>query len=230
MPDYGLHLSVHQFFATTRPLLSELFFLPGGTLNNFKTVLIFASVWGIALATARKPLLFAAAFLTFAPLPINFIAYRGFFVMYLPLAGWAIYVATALVEGRDWMLKTVWKRPGLIEGSWEPERIGLFLFVAYVSFSVQSHDVYRSFDSVDPSQANLRTLHDSLAVRPSLPSGGRVLLLHDPFPRDVYDPVFVVRLAYKDASLTVDRRFNGEPAAGSYDLILAYEGGRYRSQ
>jgi hypothetical protein len=222
VPDYFLHVSVHQFFATTRPLVAEVFYLSGGALNNSKTVLIFALAWGIALATRRKPLLFAAAFLTLTPLPINFIAYRGFFVMYLPLAGWAIYCATALVEGRDWLLRTVWKRPPLIEGSWEPERVGLFLFAAYVLFNVQLHDI-RSFDAIDPSQANLRTLHESLAVRPSLPSGGRVLLLHDPFPRDVYDPVFVVRMNYRDASLTVDRVFDHEP----YDLILDYDGQQY---
>jgi hypothetical protein len=184
-------------------------------------------VWGIALATRRKPLLFAAAFLTFAPLPINFIQYRGFFVMYLPLTGWAIYFATALVEGRDWLWKTVWNRPPLIEGSWEPERVGLFLFTAYVLFSIQSHDI-RSFDAIDPSQGNLRTLQHGLAVRPDLPAGGHVLLLHDPFPREFYDPLFVVRLNYRDASLTVDRAFDeGQPAKGLYDLILDYDGRQY---
>ena len=223
VPDYALHLSVHQFFATTRPLISELFFLPGGMLNNAKTVAIFALVWGIALATRRKPLLFAAAFITLAPLPINFITYRGFFVMYLPLAGWAIYVATALAEGRDWLLKTVWKRPALIEGSWEPERVGLFLFVAYVLFNIQAHDTYRSFDAIDPSQANLRTLHESL-VRSSLPASGRVLLLHDPFPRDVWDPTFLARLTYRDNTLIVDRE---RTPAAAYDLILDYDGRTY---
>jgi hypothetical protein len=223
VPDYALHVNVHQFFATTRPLISELFFLPGGMLNNTKTVLIFASVWGIAVATRRKPLLFAAAFLTLAPLPINFIAYRGFFVMYLPLAGWAIYIATALVEGRDWLLKTVWKRAPLIEGSWEPERAGLFLFVAYVLFTVQANDSYRSWDSIDRSQANLRTLHESLPAGYRLPAGGRILLLHDPFPRDVYDPTFVVRLTYRDNTLIVDREKAGAP----YDLMLDYDGRGY---
>jgi hypothetical protein len=185
--------------------------------------LVFALTWGIALAARSKPLLFAAAFLTLTPLPINFITYRGFFVMYLPLAGWAIFIATALVEGRDWLLKTVWKRLPLIEGSWEPERIGLFLFTAYLLFSLQGHDV-RSFDAVDPSQANLRTLRESLAVRPNLPTGGRVLLLHDPFPRDVYDPLFVVRMNYGDATLTVDR---DHAVSEPYDLILDYDGRQY---
>jgi hypothetical protein len=223
VPDYWLHITLHQFFATTRPLVAEVFYLSGGALNNSKTVLVFALTWGIALAARSKPLLFAAAFLTLTPLPINFITYRGFFVMYLPLAGWAIFIATALVEGRDWLLKTVWKRLPLIEGSWEPERIGLFLFTAYLLFSLQGHDV-RSFDAVDPSQANLRTLRESLAVRPNLPTGGRVLLLHDPFPRDVYDPLFVVRMNYGDATLTVDR---DHAVSEPYDLILDYDGRQY---
>lgn len=226
VPEYWLHVTLHQFFATTRPLVAELFYLPGGALNNAKTVLIFALAWTIALVSRRKPLLFAAAFLSLAPLPVNFIAYRGFFVMYLPLAGWAMYIATALVEGRDWLLKTVWKRPPLIEGSWEPERVGLFLFVAYVLFSLQTHDI-RSFDARDPSQANLRALKRGLALQPSLPPRGRVLLFHDPFPRDIYDPLFVVRMNYKDTSVTVHRVFDQEPAKGPYDLILDYDGSHY---
>ena len=110
------------------------------------------------------------------------------------------------------------------EGSWEPERAGLFLFVAYVLFSVQAHDTYRSFEAIDPSQANLRTLHDSL-VRSRLPVNGRVLLLHDPFPRDVWDPTFVARLTYRDNTLTVDR----EKTDAAYDLILDYDGSAYNA-
>jgi len=43
------------------------------------------------------------------------------------------------------------------------------------------------------------------ALRPSLPSNARVLFLNDPMLPDVYDMEFLVRLTYRDRSLTVDR-------------------------
>lgn len=217
VPDYQLHLTIRQFFATTRPELSQLLFLRG-ELNTTETVGIFALVWGIALASRSKPLLFAAAFVTLAPLPINFIAYRGFFVMYIPLAGWAIYIATALVGGFDWLWKAMAKR--------EPERVFPALLLAYFLFNVQASDPYGSFDRVNEEQAYIRTLKQGLAVRPQLPPNGRVLLLHDPFARDSYNPLIVVRLAYRDNSLSVDREpgKSGQP----YDLALDYDGQQYK--
>ena len=231
VPDYGMHIGLRQYFLTTRPLLAQLFFLPENALNTTAAVLILGAPWAIALASRRKPLLFAAAFATLAPLPINFITYRGFFVMYLPLAGWAIFFATALVEGRDWLWMTVWKRPPLESGAWEPERVFLFLLVAFALFDVQRHDTYRSFDQIDPSQANLRTLKQDLAdhsaARPAV-SPLRVLLLHDPFPRDVWDPVMLVRMHYGNPSLTVDRD-TPQPEQG-YDLVLDYDGRHYQAR
>lgn len=224
IPDYHLHLTLRQFFTTTRPLLGELFYLANPP-NAAWTMLLFAAVWGVAAATRSKPLLLAAAFLTLTPLPANFITYRGFFVMYLPLAGWAMYFAIALVEGRNWLWKKLWKRPPLAPGSWEPERIGLFVLTAYVLFAVQAANPHRSFDEIDPSKANIRTLKLALEEHPQLRPGARILLLHDPFPREYYDPLFIARLNYGDVTLSVDRdRPQGEQP---YDLVLDYDGGRY---
>ena len=216
VPDYTLHLTARQFFLTTRPELSNLFFLRE-ELNTTEAVLIFALIWGIAIAARSKPLLFAAAFVTLAPLPINFIAYRGFFVMYIPLAGWAMFIATALVEGFDWLWKTMSKR--------EPERVFPALLLAYFLFNIQAGDPYGSFDRVNEEQGYIRTLKQGLAVRPRLPANGRVLLLHDPFAPDSYNPLIVVRLAYRDNSLLVDR----EPGKSTqpYDLVLDYDGQHY---
>ncbi len=223
VPDYWLHVSVRQFFATTRPLLSQLWLLPENALNTTESVLIFALMWAIAAARRSKPLLFAAAFATLAPLPINFITYRGFFVMYLPLAGWAIFLATSLMGVREWFWRRHLQRHAA--GSLAPDYGFAILLFAGLLFSVQSNDPYRSFDRIDPSQANLRTLAEALPQ--AVP--GRVLLLHDPFPRDVWDPVFVVRMHYRNPDLMVDRVAgpSQQPSGRRYDLVLDYDGQHY---
>jgi len=223
VPDYGVHVNLHQFLSTARPLTAELFYLPGGAFNTFDTVLVFTAIWGIALAFRSKPLLFAAAFATFSPLPVNFITYRGFFVMYLPLVGWAMYFAVAIVQGRDWVVQQIWKRPALSADGWEPERISLFLFTTLALFLVQSGDAVRSFDQVDRRAENLARAFEQFA--PHFSPGGRILLLHAPYPSNVYDPLFIARLAYRDLAIEVDReeRRPGE----TYALILDYQDGHY---
>jgi hypothetical protein len=94
------------------------------------------------------------------------------------------------------------------------------LFVAYALFNIQYDDGVRSFN---PSslQTNIRALHDGLSTSaPRLPSGAHILLLHDPFAPETYDPLFTARLTYKDPLLLLDR---GERKPGEgYDLVLDY--------
>jgi hypothetical protein len=47
------------------------------------------------------------------PLSVIFIPYRGFFVMYLPLAGWAMFAAALMAGGCNGLWTHVWKRPPL---------------------------------------------------------------------------------------------------------------------
>jgi hypothetical protein len=222
-PDYAMHVSVHQFFLTTRQLLSDLFVLPPGSINTTNAVLVFAAVWATAIWAAamdgrRRDLVLCALILTVTPLPINFITARGFFVMYLPLIGWAMYLAIAAVAGRDWLLKHVWHRPALPSGTWEPERVGLFLVTLYVLFNVHSHDQQRSFLIPDGPRTRIRSLAESLGrMKLPIPRGGSVLFVSDAFRNyDQYMPLYVVRLFYHDPDLVVDL----EPGDRKYDRKL----------
>jgi hypothetical protein len=217
-PEYAMHISVHQFFVTTRLFLADLFVLRPGTFNTTNVVLVFAAVWAIAIISRRRDLLLCAFIITVTPLPINFITPRGLFVMYLPLIGWAMFAAIGAVAGRDWLLKRIWHRPALPHGTWEPERMGLFLITLYVLFNVQSHDQQRSFLDPDGPQIRIRSLNESLArMHLPVPRGGSVLFVSDEFRTyDRYMPLFVVRLFYHDPKLTVDL----EPGDRAYDRVV----------
>jgi hypothetical protein len=217
-PEYAMHVSVHQFFLTTRQLLADLLVLTPGSINTTKAVLVLAAVWAIAMLSRRRDLVLCAVIITVTPLPINFISARGFFVMYLPLIGWAIYIAIAAVAGRDWLLERVWHRPALPAGTWEPERVGLFLVAMYVLFNVHSHDAERSFLYPDGPMIRIHSLNESLArMSLPIPRGGSVLFESDTFRTyDTYMPLYVARLFYHDQDLAVDL----EPRDRKYDRRL----------
>jgi hypothetical protein len=222
-PDYAMHVTAHQFFLTTRQLLDDLFVLPPGSINTTTAVLVFAMVWAIAIwgfakDRWRRDLVLCAVIITVTPLPINFISYRGFFVMYLPLIGWAMFIAISAVAGRDWLLDRVWHRPALPPGAWEPERVGLFLVTLYVLFNIHSHDQQRSFLIADGPRTRIHAMTESLArMNLPVPRGGSVLFVSDAFRAyDRYMPLYVVRLFYHDSDLAVDL----EPGDRKYDRKL----------
>lgn len=230
VPDYVVDLSARQLFKTSRPLLAQLFFLPESAMNTTKVVLLLALVWVVAFLTRQKALGVCAAIITFTPLPVNFIPYRGFFVMYVPLAGWAVYLATVLVQGREWLWRNIWKRPPLPAGNWEPERVFLFLFTACILLNVQTHDTFRSFNLIAESQGRIRTLkEDLLRMHPILPKHSRVLFLSDGFTTEDWIPVFIVRLTYHDQGIGVDRTkmMDKNPNPADYNHILEYRDGHY---
>jgi hypothetical protein len=205
-PAYASHPSLHQFFATTERLLAELFYLPEGSLNRTKVVLLWLLVLGVAFATRRKYLQFCALFILLSPLPVEMIPYRGFYVMYLPLFGWAIVAAGVLVEGRNWLWRVVWKRPPLPAGTWEPERVFLFLSTAAIISLAQPPSAAATLAEVDPTSVHIQQLKDDMSrIHPSLPKSARILFLDDQFTTVDWAPLFVLRLLYGDTSLVVNR-------------------------
>lgn len=205
--DYAIHISVRQFFLTTRQLMDDLFLLQPGSINTTKVILILLSIWAIAILTRRRDLVICAVMITLMPLPINFINYRGFAVMYLPMLGWAMFAAISAVAGRDWLLQHVWHRSPLPSGTWEPERVGLFLVALYVLFNLQSHDKGRPGVAYpNPDMTRVEALDRTLRqLPPPAPGSSSVVPIDQPFPDDEHwNSLYVVRLLYHDPKLIVD--------------------------
>jgi len=228
-PAYAATFTLDQFFEHSRRLMTHLVYGTNDGLTIQQMIAIWIAVLAIAAVSGRKFLWFAASFALLAPLPVIFIPYRGFFVMYLPLAGWVMFVAGVLVGGRNWLWTRVWKRPPLPSNPFEPERVFLFLAVAFLMVWIPAHDEGSELNYRDPSQIYIRrTKKDILALNEPLPKHAKVLILHDRYPADSYAPIQTWRLVYRDRDLWLDRptMMKHPPNAAEYDRVFDYVGDR----
>lgn len=222
IPDYAMEFSVTRYFWTSRLLVSEAVYQFGPTLNDIQVAAILAGMFALAALLRSRILLFAAIFATVAPLPINFIPPRGFFVMYLPMAGWAIFAAALVAALHD---RIPWKI-----AKTAPVRYAV-LIVAFAGLAILfARGHFRTFNDIDASQHRNRTMIEDLArIEPAMPKGARVLFLNDDFDPGVWDPLYIVRLGYRDPSIEIVRvKVAGAPAdLRAFHRVFDFVDGHY---
>ena len=121
-----------------------------------------------------------------APLPVNFIPYRGFFLLYLPLIGWSLYFATGLVLLRTWLAGSrsrlgdrAERAPGRDRG--DPVRDS----GRPIIFSVSPHPTLISLASAAAEE--FIAAHPA----PAMPHEGGVLFVNDAWDGDTLEPLFI---------------------------------------
>ena len=196
--DYDQIFTVDRYFTTMAPLTSQLFYLREQALGRVALVLAIAAFFAIGALARNKAMLLGAAILVLAALPINFIVYRGFFVMYIPLIGWALWASAGMMTARKRVPFAV-----------------LLVTAAVVIYIAQQRNHVWSFASVDVNQQRIRLMRHDMETL-AIPKAGRVLLLHQPFEPGNYDALFLIRLAKHDPEITVDIG----RGSGKYDLVL----------
>jgi len=226
-PGYAMTFTFGHFTSHWGELLNAMLYRNEPGLAAWAVGSIFLLLFAIALIGRRKDLWFSLAFALLGPLPVIFIPWRGFFVMCLPWAGWAMFMAIVLVDGRNWLRSRV--RPGsaLPANPFEPER--LILFVAVTACIVW---LPRAFPAprglyYEASQRTIRVMkNDLVRAHCPLPKGARILFLHDIFPADSLAPLELTRLVYRDRTLRVDRPtlLKTPPDPQSYDAVFDYRG------
>jgi hypothetical protein len=163
-----------------------------------------------AIYSRSRPLLFAWCWVLVSLLPVAFIAHYSGFFLYLPMAGWSLYVAVLLVMARKLLAALLLRLA--VASDVQAERLQIASIVALpvllAVFLAPCHrretlKTLRIFESVQPPSRRLAA--EMIALRPRLPRGARVLFLGDPFARDDYFLLFLTRLLYRDMTITVDR-------------------------
>jgi hypothetical protein len=186
----------------------------------------------IALWLRSRVLWFGLLFFIIALLPVSFIPARLGFVLYLPLAGMALYVAVCLVRFKEalWRLYSEALRTGVPAVSPASASVALFIATALVISTIDYRHWPRAPDPHDSPYKT--TIAEFSRLYPRLPHGSRLLFVHSALD-DNWDLVFLLRLFYRDTDLWLTE-MNGPQGQRipldrlpHYDHIFDYENGHY---
>jgi len=204
-------------------------FVPLGVtpLTLLALAAFYAVLIGIALWMRSRVVWFGLLYFVIALLPVSFIPARLGFVLYLPLAGLALYAAVCLVRLRDALRSRI---PHL--GALSPQIVSSAFFVA-IAVIIGSIDYQYWTRAPDPQYSPYKSTIAEFSERyPSFPKGAKLLFIHSPMDAG-WDMVFLLRLYYRDADLFITQ-MNGPPEQRialnrmpHYDRIFDFSEGHY---
>jgi hypothetical protein len=199
-------------------------------IAGFYAVLIAVALW-----MRSRVVWFGLLFFVIALLPVSFIPARLGFVLYLPLAGMALYGAACLVRFKESLFRLVSEDlhdrvPPLSAASSVSLSVALFVATALVMSVID----YRNWPAApDPQYSPYKsTIAEFSKLYPSMPHGAKLLFVHSALDTN-WDLLFLLRLYYRDTDLYLTL-LNGPPAQRiplnrlpHYDHIFDYVDGHY---
>jgi hypothetical protein len=188
---------------------------------------VFAGLIAIALWMRSRAVWFGLLFFVIALLPVSFIEPRLGFVLYLPLAGMALYAAVCLVRIKDKLCAAI---PSLHAASAAAVSAGLFVAIAAIMSVI---DYQHWPPAPDPQYSPYKlTATEFQHLYPRLPHHAKLLFVQTPFGAS-WDLVFLLRVLYQDNDLFItllngpqEQRIPME-RLGHYDHIFTFEDGHY---
>jgi hypothetical protein len=249
IPSYTLG----RWLADTGTFLADLLYrndpsVPLGVkpLTPLGVAIFFGVLLAIAIWMRSRVVWFGLLFFVVTLLPVSFIPPRLGFVLYLPLAGLALYGAVCLVRFKESLCRLIaddFQNGGApavgatplgeaLQGSLSPVSTSVALFVATaLLFTVID---FRNWPQApDPQYSPYKnTVAEFSRLYPTLPHGSRLLFVHSSLDYN-WDLLFLLRLYYHDTDLYLTM-LNGPPPQRiavnrlpHYDHIFDYENGHY---
>jgi hypothetical protein len=238
-PAYMPSYTWTRWLADTGTYLAELLYRNSSTgelgvapLTLLGVVGFYGLLAAIALWMRSRVLWFGLLFFFITLLPVSFIPARLGFVLYLPLAGVALYVAVCLVRFKEalWALFSEALGPGAPAAPSTSASVALFLATALVISTIDHRHWPRAPDPRYSPYKN--TIAEFSRLYPTLPHGSKLLFVHSALDEN-WDLVFLLRLYYRDTELWLTE-LNGPQAQRipidrlpHYDHIFDYEKGHY---
>jgi hypothetical protein len=228
-----------RWLGDTETYLAELLYQTSSTtklgvapLPLLGVVAFFGLLIGIALWIRSRVLWFGLLFFIIALLPVSFIPARLGFVLYLPLAGMALYVAVCLVRFKEALRRLYSEALGTGMPAASPASASVALFIA-TALLIATIDYRHWPHAPDPLYSPYKTtIAEFSRLYPRLPQGSKLLFVHSPLDEN-WDLVFLLRLYYRDTELWLTE-LNGPQRQRiplerlpHYDHIFDYENGHY---
>jgi hypothetical protein len=195
----------------------------------------YAALIAVALWMRSRAVWFGLLFFVIALLPVSFVTPRLGFVLYLPLAGLALYMAVCLVRFKEglWRLFSEALSSGAsARGFASPAFASSALFIA-TALTIGVIDLRHWPRAPSPRYSPYKTTINELTrLYPRMSHGAKILFVRTPLDFG-WDMVFLLRLYYHDDDLFLTL-LNGPPAQRialdqlpHYDHIFTFEGGHY---
>ncbi|HWF11126.1 MAG TPA: hypothetical protein VG297_21805, partial [Bryobacteraceae bacterium] len=182
-----------------------------------------------AVVSRSRIMLFGMLFANLTLIPVCVILPRGGFVWYMPLLGYALYGGAAVSLFVEKITGNL--LPALLAA---PVKAVVFISLLVGSYIFYSRYARNLGELFLPEQRQLSAmLVAAKRVAPMLPHGSRVLIESDPHREVWWVPLFLIRLAYRDPSIWVERAShlgdNYNPAdIGIYNIRMRWDGSRYQ--
>ena len=227
--DFQPIFSWDRFMTTSRGFVTELLF-QNHTVPSILVLIIWLILFVIAWASKSPALKFAWLFIMLSVIPVAFIAPRGAAQYYIPLFGWVLYAATALVQGSIYLFDTHWM------AMFKPSRPALlFLGAAVCMLKLNALTSWADDSAVAHDGEQYRSIVEQVhRLAPEPRQGSRMLFMNDPID-DRWQLTSLMRLSYRDSDLAIDQvRFMPSPPSlaqvAAYDYVFSYRDCRfYRS-
>jgi hypothetical protein len=221
-------ISLSRFEMFQARSLGEIF-LAWGHFHMRDVALLWFAVFYLARRLNRPVLWFCWLFVAVTPLPIEFLEGRGGACLYVPVLGWAIFVAVIFREIVKVLSRMLMGDPMLRHlGAQSICAIliatGVFLWAAENRHLKNSH-VRPSMSALgEPTWQVIQQLDE---LRPRVQPHSHIVFLNDPF--EGWDMAFIAQLWFRDRSLDIrlDRKtpFTQEELARA-DHIFTFANGR----
>ena len=215
-----------RFLENTETYLSYLLYrehpLPAWGVVGFYGLLIAVALW-----MRSRPMWFGLLFFPIALLPVSFVPARLGFVMYIPLAGLALYLAVLLVSIEQNL------RAGIPRfGALSQPVTAAVLFIA-TAIGLGALDKKHWPEAPNGEVSPYKITHDQFArMYPRMEPRARLLFVHSALDEN-FDLVFLLKLLYRDDHLFITQ-LNGPleqriplERLGRYDHIFNYESNHY---
>ncbi len=216
MEAYRPVFTLDRYLESTTSFFNTLFYQPTehGFFGPGRVLAVLLLLLGIAWRAGQKHLLLMWFFILITPLPVTFVPGRGAACLYLPLAGWAVFLGSLLAS----LLRRI---PAV------GTRTVAALGVVALQWALSSWGAARMLSWMqDEGKRTASVLEQIRSLQPAVKPGARLYVLDDVF--DGFDTKYLFELTYRDRSVDVWLAPHGKltPAeVQRMDYIFTFENG-----
>ena len=160
--------------------------------------------------------------------PMAFVSPRGLSAYYIPVLGYAIFLAVTLVRGRELAARVLRLRPAMVFASQAILFVSLVVGMWRWQLSTERSfpDHWTDLQRIESAAAQFRSHREWFKPRASL------LILNDPFGEYEWATTFIAAVVGNDRSVTIQKRKQDQPLPSpeqmaQFSTVIAYEDGRY---